>query len=62
MQLDIRSPSEKVHRLLDEAGDTTFLGKGGIPVLGLEGVSLAFGLGIASFRTPMAAIAIFWLF
>ncbi len=34
------------HRFLDEAGDTVFFGKGGVPMLGQPGVSLAFGIGM----------------
>jgi hypothetical protein len=34
---------EKIHRFLDEAGDTTFFGKGRVPMLGQDGVSLSFG-------------------
>jgi hypothetical protein len=45
---------EKVHRFLDEAGDTTFFGKGRVPILGHEGVSLSFGLGMVKFAAPVA--------
>src|SRR6185312_14360274 len=34
------------HRFLDEMGDSTFYGKGRQLILGQEGVSLSFGLGI----------------
>jgi len=34
------------HRFLDEAGDTTFYGKGRKPIIGQSGVSLTFGLGM----------------
>ena len=34
------------HRFLDEAGDTTFYGKGKIPIIGKEGVSTHFFLGM----------------
>jgi hypothetical protein len=47
-------PLEKVHRFLDEAGDTTFFGKGRVPMLGREGVSLSFGLGMVKFAAPVA--------
>jgi hypothetical protein len=49
-------PMEKVHRFLDEAGDTTFFGKGRVPILGHEGVSLCFGLGMVKFATPVEAV------
>lgn len=45
---------EKVHRFLDEAGDTTFYGKGRVPMLGRDGVSLSFGLGMVKFTAPVA--------
>lgn len=48
------APLQKVHRFLDEAGDTTFFGKGRIPILGQEGVSLSFGLGMVKFAAPVA--------
>jgi len=45
---------ERVHRFLDEAGDTTFFGKGGVPMLGREGVSMSFGLGMVKFTGSAA--------
>jgi hypothetical protein len=42
------------HRFLDEAGDTVILGKGGVPVCGQPGVSLAFGIGMVKFGTELA--------
>ena len=56
MSTGISSQLEKVHRFLDEAGDTTFFGKGRAPVLGQEGVSLCFGLGLVSFAAPVAEV------
>jgi hypothetical protein len=47
-------PLEKHHRFLDEAGDTTFFGKGRVPIIGHEGVSLSFGLGMVKFVAPVA--------
>lgn len=44
---------EKIHRFLDEAGDTTFFGKGRVLMLGREGVSLAFGIGMVKFAPPV---------
>ena len=41
------------HRFLDEAGDTTFFGKGRIPILGTEGVSNTFILGMVHFKEPL---------
>jgi hypothetical protein len=46
-------PTFEYHRFLDEAGDTTFYGKGKLPVLGKEGVSLSFTLGMTRFREPL---------
>lgn len=44
---------EKHHRFLDEAGDPTFFGKGGGTILGEEGVSLSFSLGMVKFENPL---------
>jgi hypothetical protein len=46
----------KIHRFLDEAGDTTFFGKGRVPLLGQAGVSLSFGLGMVKFAAPVAEV------
>lgn len=43
----------KTHRFLDEAGDTTFFGKGKTIIVGTEGVSLAFYLGMVKFNTDL---------
>lgn len=48
--------SDKDHRFLDEAGDTTFYGKGKRLVLGEEGVSKAFILGMVKFRSPLSTV------
>lgn len=54
MIVPLEKPSTfQYHRFLDEAGDTTFYGKGKIPILGKEGVSLSFTLGMARFREPL---------
>lgn len=45
------------HRFLDEAGDTTFYGKGHTPIIGAQsGVSLSFILGMVKFRSPLGPI------
>jgi hypothetical protein len=49
-----KQPSD--HRFLDEAGDTTFFGKGRIPILGMDGVSKTFIIGMAKFREPLAEL------
>jgi len=41
------------HRFLDEAGDTTFYGKGKRLALGEEGVSKAFIIGMAKFKESL---------
>ena len=50
------SPLHKVHRFLDEAGDTTFFGKGRVPILGQDGVSCCFSLGMVTFAAPVAEV------
>jgi hypothetical protein len=42
------------HRFLDEAGDTTFYGKGKKCIIGNEGVSRSFIIGMVKFRWPLA--------
>jgi hypothetical protein len=49
-------PLEKIHRFLDEAGDTTFFGKGRVPILGQDGVSRCFGLGMVKFVAPILEV------
>ncbi|MFH0977651.1 MAG: DUF3800 domain-containing protein [Spirochaetota bacterium] len=44
------------YRFLDEAGDTTFYGKGKINILGQEGVSKCFILGLVHFKEPLEPI------
>lgn len=44
------------HRFLDEAGDTTFYGKGMVPIIGQEGVSLAFILGMVKIKSELEPI------
>ena len=43
------------HRFLDEAGDTTFYGKGRKPIIGQTGVSLTFGLGMLKINDELVA-------
>ena len=49
-------PSTKRHCFLDEAGDTTFYGKGKIPILGNDGVSKCFILGMLELRQPVSEV------
>ncbi len=41
------------HRFLDEAGDTTFYGKGKVPIIGQNGVSSCFIIGMVKFKEPL---------
>lgn len=41
------------HRFLDESGDTTFYGKGRNPIIGENGVSKAFILGMLKIKEPL---------
>jgi hypothetical protein len=46
----------KYHRFLDEAGDTSFYGRGGVPIFGENGVSNCFILGMVSFNEDIGTI------
>lgn len=50
---EIPPPKEIVHRFLDETGDTTFYGAGRKLILGQNGVSLSFGMGIVRIDRPL---------
>ncbi|QJD79168.1 DUF3800 domain-containing protein [Spirosoma rhododendri] len=50
------TPHQTNHRFLDEAGDTTFYGKKRVPIIGQEGVSACFMLGMVKFRQPLSAL------
>ncbi len=45
-----------IHRYLDEAGDTTFFGKGKVNIIGQSGVSKCFILGMVKFREPLKEV------
>ena len=49
-------PPETFHRFLDETGDTTFYGKGRKLIVGQEGVSLSFGLGVVRIDRPLEEV------
>lgn len=49
-------PLHTYHRFLDEAGDTTFYGKGRIPIVGDKGVSNCFILGMVRFNEDLDSI------
>lgn len=44
------------HRFIDEAGDMTFFGKGKVNLLGTDGVSKTFMLGMVHIKQPLTAI------
>jgi hypothetical protein len=49
-------PTHQYHRFLDEAGDTTFYGKGKIPLVGSDGVSNYFLLGMLTVNEPLDVV------
>jgi len=49
-------PTFTYHYFLDEAGDSTFYGKGKTPILGEEGVSSCFILGLLKLNEPLDVI------
>ncbi len=49
-------PTFIYHYFLDEAGDATFYGKGRVPILGQDGVSSCFILGLLKINEPLNAI------
>lgn len=52
----MKANQHEYHRFLDEAGDTTFYGKGRIPIIGTDGVSNTFILGMVNFKEPLPPI------
>ncbi len=50
------SKQETVHRFLDETGDTTFYGSGRKLILGQNGISLTFGMGIVRIDRPLTEV------
>jgi hypothetical protein len=51
-----RLEKHKYHRFLDEAGDTTFYGKGKIPIIGNNGVSNYFIMGMLTIKEPILEV------
>src|ERR1035437_8481436 len=49
-------PLPVAHRFIDEVGDTAFYGQGKEIILGQEGVSRCFGMGIVRFDRPLAEV------
>lgn len=56
MKYTERIETYKYHRFLDEAGDTTFYGKKRVPILGTDGVSKAFILGMLKINEPLVSV------
>jgi hypothetical protein len=52
----LKLPTYQYHRFLDEAGDTTFYGKGKIPLIGADGVSNYFILGMLTLNEPIIEV------
>lgn len=53
---NVKLKSFEYHRFMDEAGDTTFYGKGKIPIVGNEGVSNCFILGMLKIKEPLESV------
>jgi len=51
-----KSPLHTYHRFLDEAGDTTFYGKGKVPIVGTHGVSNYFIMGMLTVNEPVQEV------
>lgn len=52
----IKKNTYQYHFFLDEAGDTSFFGKGKVPIIGIDGVSNYFILGMVIFDSPLKEI------
>jgi hypothetical protein len=55
-QTESSLPAQIFHRFLDETGDTTFFGKGRKLIVGQNGVSLSFGLGVVKIDRPLEEV------
>lgn len=53
---ETNSNTSLTHRFLDEAGDTTFYGKGRASIVGKPGVSLSFAIGMVKFNADLNGI------
>ena len=56
MNNEKKIPTFQYHRFLDEAGDTTFYGKGKTPLIGADGVSNYFILGMLTISEPISEV------
>ncbi|MBM2817254.1 MAG: hypothetical protein HW421_4016 [Ignavibacteria bacterium] len=54
----MKNNKHEYHRFLDEAGDTTFYGKGKIDIVGNKGVSKSFLIGMIKFKEPLENVRI----
>lgn len=54
--METNDPTYTYHRFLDEAGDTTFYGKKKSIIIGNNGVSKSFSLGMVKFKQPLGVI------
>jgi hypothetical protein len=54
--MEKKSTIKPNHRFLDEAGDTSFYGKGKKSIIGSNGVSSCFIIGMVKFKQPLADI------
>ena len=52
----VENKRRTIHYFLDEAGDTTFLGKGKVNIIGKNGVSNCFILGMVKFNDDLNRI------
>ncbi len=48
--------ADQTHLFLDEAGDTTFFGKGRVTIVGTPGVSTTFTIGMVRFGAPISQV------
>lgn len=53
---ETNSNTSVTHRFLDEAGDTTFYGKGRVSIVGKPGVSISFAIGMVKFNADLNGI------
>lgn len=51
----MKTPTGTKHYFVDEAGDTTLFNGRGVPIVGMEGVSRTFMVGVADVPDPAAA-------
>lgn len=52
----MKDNQHEYHRFLDEAGDTTFYGKGKSNLIGNKGISKSFMIGMVKFKEPLVDV------